>query len=68
MAGWLVLAKNRDRQLRAHQLHLDAQVWSTACAFTQALRERLRWLSSHAGFESPLLNKLKRTTNPKGSL
>ena len=35
---------------------LRAQVHQ-AGTFAQALRESLRWLSSHAGFESPLLKK-----------
>ena len=48
-----------------------------AGTFTQALRESLRWLSSHAGSESPLLNKNLKTISavrvdpcdlPKGRL
>ena len=48
----IVLAKAKDQQRRTHQQHLDAQVRSTAGMFAQAPRERLRWLSSHAGGNS----------------
>ena len=54
LVGWLqaveiVLIERRGQQRRTRQPHLDAQTRSTAGTFAQALRERLRWLSSHAG-------------------
>ena len=57
---------SRDQQRVTHQLRLDDEVRSAGGTFAQALRERLRWLSSHAGSESPLLNIKGFPVIPRG--
>ena len=66
-AGRIVLVRSGGQQRVTHQLHLDAQARSTAGTVGQAQRERLPWLSSHAGSQSPRLKTRKAPVIPRVS-